>query len=73
MTNEEDKAIVRFCSALAGVRKLFREAHIHVQEKPYLKDVVTTVSHARGDFNEALLKGQFTSDVKVVFGVEISY
>ncbi len=73
MTNEGDRSIVQFCSALADACKLFRTAHIRVEKKSYLKDVVTTVSHARGYFNEALLKGQVKSDAKGVSGVEISY
>jgi hypothetical protein len=69
----EDELVIQFCAALAGARELFRAAHIYVEKKPYVKNATTTVSHARGNFNEALLKGQPTSEERVVYGVEISY
>jgi len=69
----EDIYIIRFCSVLAKAREQFRLAHIYVEKKDFLKEVTTTVSHAQGEFNEALLKGEPHTDINLVRGVEISY
>ncbi len=71
--NKEDIHLIAFCSALAEVREQFRLTHIYIEGRYYLKKVTTTVSHAQGDFNEALLKGEYQSKTKLVKGVEISY
>lgn len=69
----EDAYIIKFCLALAQTREQFRSAHIYIEKKDFLKEVTTTVSHAQGDFNEALLKGEPHTDIDLVRGVEISY
>ena len=71
--NKEDEAIVEFCSALALVRERFRAVHICLEQKPFLRQVTTTVSHARGNFNEALLRGRQRAGEQAAYGVEISY
>ncbi len=71
--NKEDIYIIRFCSILAQTRKQFRSAHIYIEKKDFLKEVTTTVSHAQGDFNEALLKGEPHTNINLVKGVQISF
>ena len=70
---KEDEAIIRFCVALAQTAEMFRSAHIEIENKSFLKEVGTTISHSRGKFDEASLKGRPNFGERFVEGVSISY